>query len=65
MYGDTRDPNFSHLEGTSDDSVDLLQTVLSGLANSQQPRHDRIRHNTKTKKRKNYLVSTNRTSLRN
>jgi hypothetical protein len=24
MYGDTRDPNFSHLEGTSDDSVDLL-----------------------------------------
>ncbi len=24
MYGDVRDPNFSHLEGTSDDSVDLL-----------------------------------------
>ncbi len=24
MYGDTRDPNFSHLEGTSDDSIDLL-----------------------------------------
>lgn len=24
MYGDARDPNFSHLEGTSDDSIDLL-----------------------------------------
>jgi hypothetical protein len=24
MYGDTRDPNFSHTEGTSDDSLDVL-----------------------------------------
>jgi len=24
MYGDARDPNFSHLEGTSDDSIDVL-----------------------------------------
>lgn len=24
MYGDTKDPNFSHTEGTSDDSVDTL-----------------------------------------
>jgi hypothetical protein len=24
MYGDTRDPNFSHTEGTSDDSIDVL-----------------------------------------
>jgi hypothetical protein len=24
MYGDASDPNFSHLEGTSDDSIDLL-----------------------------------------
>ncbi len=24
MYGDTKDPNFSHLEGTSDDSVDAI-----------------------------------------
>lgn len=24
MYGDTKDPNFSHLEGASDDSVDAL-----------------------------------------
>lgn len=24
MYGDTKDPNFSHLEGTTDDSVDVL-----------------------------------------
>jgi hypothetical protein len=24
MYGDTKDPGFSHLEGTSDDSIDLL-----------------------------------------
>jgi hypothetical protein len=24
MYGDTKDPGFSHLEGTSDDSIDVL-----------------------------------------
>ncbi len=24
LYGDTNDPNFSHIEGTSDDSVDVL-----------------------------------------
>jgi len=24
MYGDARHPNFSHLEGTSDDSIDVL-----------------------------------------
>lgn len=24
LYGDTKDPNFSHLEGTSDDSIDLV-----------------------------------------
>jgi hypothetical protein len=36
MYGDTRDPNFSHLEGTSDDSIDLLcfwrGDVIVGMA---------------------------------
>ncbi len=36
MYGDTKDPNFSHTEGTSDDSLDCLffyrDGRLSGLA---------------------------------
>jgi len=36
MYGDTKDPGFSHLEGTTDDSVDVLcfwrQNQLVGLA---------------------------------
>ncbi len=36
MYGDTRDPQFSHLEGTTDDSVDALffwrDSQLVGLA---------------------------------
>ncbi len=36
MYGDTRDPNFSHTEGTSDDSLDCLffwrGEQLAGLA---------------------------------
>ncbi len=36
MYGDTRDPNFSHTEGTSDDSLDVLclwrDQQLVGLA---------------------------------
>ena len=32
MYGDTKDPNFSHLEGTSDDSVDVLLFWREGKA---------------------------------
>lgn len=36
MYGDTKDPQFSHLEGTSDDSVDAMffwrNSQLVGLA---------------------------------
>lgn len=36
MYGDTKDPGFSHLEGTSDDSIDVLgfwrEGRLIGLA---------------------------------
>ncbi len=30
MYGDTRDPNFSHTEGTTDDSVDVLSFWRDG-----------------------------------
>lgn len=30
MYGDTKDPGFSHLEGTSDDSIDLLCFARDG-----------------------------------
>ena len=36
MYGDTKDPNFSHTEGTSDDSLDCMffyrQGNLAGIA---------------------------------